>query len=107
MLGLGTNKIHRVTPNTGEIISLIITDGGDFTGVGDGNYTATQGTEFTSSGSGTGAILSVTISSTVITAIAAITNGGAGHLVGDVFTITELNSVGATSNAILTIDKTT
>lgn len=107
MLGIGINIFksgnNPSNPPTGGIAALSITNGGKYNGLATNDYVLTQGTEFTTSSGGTGAVITVTATLTVITAIVSIDTPGDGFSVGDTLTVTEINSISAFTEAILTV----
>lgn len=110
MLGLGIDifKSKIIGSNiSGSIITASITNAGDFTGLANGNYPITQGVDFTSSGSGINAVITVQVLSNVITSVRSIDNGGSGHSVSDTLTITTINSVSSSVDGVLTVTSVT
>lgn len=86
---------------TGVTEATIVDAGaGTFT---PGTHDITQGTDFTTNGTGTGLVINVTTDATGITTVNSITTAGTGHKVGDVITVTQVNSVAFDTAAVLSI----
>ncbi|CAM0043175.1 major tail protein [Vibrio phage K394] len=85
-----------------SISDLTVTTGGSIT-VGDGDYQLEQGKDFTTSGDGVGATVTVTIASNTINAIKSIDHGGLGYSVSDTLSVTRVGGVNATTNGTLTV----
>ena len=83
-------------PISGSSVNSLTLDSGGFfpsAGAGGGTqFTLTQGVNFTSSGTGTGLIIKVTVTD-VITSIDEIVNPGDGFNIADILTITLINGV--------------
>lgn len=85
-----------------SITALAVTTGGSFT-LSDGDYQLDQGKEFTTSGDGVGATVTVTIASNTISAVKSIDHGGLGYEQSDTLTVNRVGGVTASTNAVLTV----
>lgn len=85
-----------------SISALTVTTGGAFT-LSDGDYQLEQGKDFTTSGSGVGAVVTVTIASNTISAVTSIDHGGLGYAQNDTLTVNRVGGVTATTNGVLTV----
>lgn len=85
-----------------SITALTVTTGGAFT-LSDGDYQLEQGKEFTTSGDGVGATVTVTIASNAISAVKSIDHGGLGYEQSDTLTVNRVGGVTASTNAVLTV----
>jgi hypothetical protein len=84
-----------------SISALTVTSGGTFAAA-DGEYQLTQGVDFLTSGSGVGAVVTVTIASNTITAVR-IDHGGLGFAQNDTLTVSKVGGVNGTADATLTV----
>lgn len=84
-----------------SISALTVTTGGTFNTT-NGQYQLEQGKNFTSSGNGVKAVVTVTIDTNTITAVV-VDHGGLGYEQNDTLTITRVGGVNGTSNGTLTV----
>lgn len=101
--------VLTLTEADGEVVegNMVVEDGGT-TGEADSDYTIVQDTDFTTSGGGTALQLTVTVSSGAITVVAIFdSNVGTDYLPQDTVTITQVNSVAMTANAVVKIGRIT
>ena len=89
---------------SGVVTGLSISTGGAMLGTPDGNYILDQGVGFSTSGSGTGAQIEVTVASDTVSAIVGITNGGASFAVSDTITILDFGVGSILLNPELNVD---
>lgn len=85
-----------------SISGLTVTTGGAIT-VANGDYQLEQGKDFTTSGDGVGAMVTVTIASNTISAIKSVDHGGLGYAVSDTLNVNRVGGVSAGTNAVLTV----
>lgn len=81
------------------VLTVTISEGGTGYTLSDGSYTATQQS---TSGTGTGATFTVTISSGVVTAVTAVLTTGTGYAATDTITL-DINGDSPTTDAVLSV----
>jgi len=92
---LAINPARSLVEAVGSLTSSITTNSSDAT-----NQTATD-TPFTTSGSGTGGAVDITIAGNTVT-VASTTDGGEGYKVGDTLTFST-SDIGGTTDVVITL----
>ena len=94
------------SPSSGAgtgIVTLTVTNGGTSAPTFPAIYPLVQGVDYTTSGSGTGSAISISIFGNTINVVQSIDTAGTGFAVNDTITVTQVNGVPMVVNAILTV----